>query len=55
VAQESELVTSYLDPIFVARAFERIGDNSGKHSRRLFFGVIELKIFAIRMGQKMDN
>jgi phosphate transport system protein len=37
LAQESELVTGYLDLIFVARAFERIGDNSANIAEDCFW------------------
>jgi phosphate transport system protein len=37
LAQESELVTSYLDLIFVARSFERIGDNSANIAEDCFW------------------
>jgi len=37
LAQESELVTCYLDLIFVARSFERIGDNSANIAEDCFW------------------
>jgi phosphate uptake regulator len=37
LAQESELVTGYLDLIFVARAFERIGDSSANIAEDSFW------------------
>ena len=46
-AHESEFVPSYLDLIFVARPFERVGIMR-QTSLRIQSGVIYLKIFAIR-------
>ena len=37
VAQESEFVPSYLDLIFVARAFERVGDYSANIAEDSFW------------------